>query len=692
MARKVPLERTRNIGIMAHIDAGKTTTTERILYYTGITYKIGEVHEGTATMDWMQQEQERGITITSAATTTFWKDFRINIIDTPGHVDFTAEVERSLRVLDGAVAVFCAVGGVEPQSETVWRQADKYRVPRIAFVNKMDRAGADLARAVSMMKERLGANPVLIQLPVGAEEAFIGVVDLIREKAIVYRHETLGAEFSVEEVPKEMRDEVKATRERVIEAACEADERLMEKYLNGVTPTEEEIVAGLRKGTIALRIVPVLCGTAFKNKGVQPLLDAVVDFLPAPTDIPPIVGTTLDGSTTVERPASDDAPFAALIFKIMTDSYVGQLAFFRVYSGYLESGSSVLNSGRDRSYRIGRLLKMHANKREDIKAVYAGDIAAAVGLKHVQTGDTICDEDHPVVLESMDFPDPVISVVIEPKTKSDQEKLGVALGKLTQEDPTFKVFTDPDTGQTIISGMGELHLEIVVDRLLREFNVAAGVGKPQVAYRETIRRNAEAEGRYIRQTGGRGQYGHVWLEVSPKPGAKFEFVNDIVGGTIPREYIPAVEKGVEEAMEQGPLASYPMVDVSVRLFDGSYHNVDSSEMAFKIAGSMAFKEAVRNADPVLLEPIMQVEAVVPEDYTGEVIADLNSRRGRIQGMMARGNAQVITALVPLAEMFGYATDLRSATQGRATYTMHFHQYEEAPKSVGEEVVAKVTGR
>jgi elongation factor G len=692
MARKVPLERTRNIGIMAHIDAGKTTTTERILYYTGITYKIGEVHEGTATMDWMQQEQERGITITSAATTTFWKDFRINIIDTPGHVDFTAEVERSLRVLDGAVAVFCAVGGVEPQSETVWRQADKYRVPRIAFVNKMDRTGADLARAISMMKDRLGANPVLVQLPVGAEDAFIGVVDLIREKAILYRTETLGAEFSVEEVPKEMRDEVKTTREKVIEAACEADDRLMEKYLNGVTPTQEEIVAGLRKGTIALKIVPVLCGTAFKNKGVQPLLDAVVDFLPAPTDIPPIVGTSLDGSTTVERPASDDAPFAALIFKIMTDTYVGQLAFFRVYSGYLESGSSVLNSGRDRSYRIGRLLKMHANKREDIKAVYAGDIAAAVGLKNVQTGDTICDEDQPVILESMDFPDPVISVVIEPKTKGDQEKLGVALGKLTQEDPTFKVFTDPDTGQTIISGMGELHLEIVVDRLLREFNVAAGVGKPQVAYRETIRRNAEAEGRYIRQTGGRGQYGHVWLEVSPKPGVKFEFVNDIVGGTIPREYIPATEKGIVEAMEQGPLASYPMVDVSVRLFDGSYHNVDSSEMAFKIAGSMAFKEAVRNADPVLLEPIMQVEAVVPEDYTGEVIADLNSRRGRIQGMMARGNAQVITALVPLAEMFGYATDLRSATQGRATYTMHFHQYEEAPKSVGEEVVAKVTGR
>ncbi len=692
MARIVPLERTRNIGIMAHIDAGKTTTTERILYYTGITYKIGEVHEGTATMDWMQQEQERGITITSAATTTFWRDYRINIIDTPGHVDFTAEVERSLRVLDGAVAVFCAVGGVEPQSETVWRQADKYRVPRIAFVNKMDRTGADLPRAVSMMKERLGANPVLVQLPVGAEEAFIGVVDCIREKAIIYKNDNLGAEYSVEEVPEEMRDAVTAAREKIIEAACESDDLLMEKYLHGVTPTEEEVLVGLRKGTIALKLVPVLCGTAFKNKGVQPLLDAVVAFLPAPTDIPPIVGTTLDGSTTVERSASDDAPFAALIFKIMTDPYVGQLAFFRVYSGYLESGSSVLNSGRDRSYRIGRLLKMHANKREDIKAVYAGDIAAAVGLKNVQTGDTICDEDHPVVLESMDFPDPVISVVIEPKTKGDQEKLGVALGKLTQEDPTFKVFTDPDTGQTIISGMGELHLEIVVDRLLREFNVAASVGKPQVAYRETIRRNAEAEGRYIRQTGGRGQYGHVWLEVSPKPGAKFEFVNGIVGGTIPREYIPAVEKGVAEAMEQGPLASYPMVDVSIRLFDGSYHNVDSSEMAFKIAGSMAFKEAVRKADPVLLEPIMQVEVVVPEDFTGEVISDLNSRRGRIQGMMARGNAQVITALVPLAEMFGYATDLRSATQGRATYTMHFHQYEEAPKSVGEEVVAKVTGR
>jgi elongation factor G len=692
MARKVPLEKTRNIGIMAHIDAGKTTTTERVLYYTGITYKLGEVHEGTATMDWMLQEQERGITITSAATTCFWRDYRINIIDTPGHVDFTAEVERSLRVLDGAVAVFCAVGGVEPQSETVWRQADKYRVPRIAFVNKMDRAGADLPRAVRMMKERLGASPVLIQIPIGTEEHFAGVVDLVKERAILYRDETLGAEYEVVEIPKELAEEVKAARDKLIESACEADDRLMEKYLDGVVPNEEEIRAALRKGTVALKLVPVLCGSAFKNKGVQPLLDAVVDFLPAPTDVPPIVGTYPGTSEAVERPSSDDAPFSALIFKIMTDPYVGQLAFFRVYSGFLESGSSVLNPGRDRNYRIGRLLKMHANKREDIKAVYAGDIAAAVGLKQVQTGDTICDADHPVVLESMEFPSPVISVVIEPKTKGDQDKLGVALGKLTQEDPTFKVFTDPETGQTIISGMGELHLEIVVDRLLREFNVAASVGKPQVAYRETIRSSAKAEGRYIRQTGGRGQYGHVWLEVAPKAGVKFEFVNKIVGGAIPREFIPAVENGVEEAMEQGPLASYPMVDVSVTLYDGSYHNVDSSEMAFKIAGSMAFKDAVRRADPVLLEPIMQVEAVVPEEYMGEVIADLNSRRGRIQGMMARGNAQVITALVPLAEMFGYATDLRSATQGRATYTMHFHQYEEAPKSVGEEVVAKVTGR
>ena len=677
---------------MAHIDAGKTTTTERILYYTGITYKIGEVHEGTATMDWMEQEQERGITITSAATTCIWRDYRINIIDTPGHVDFTAEVERSLRVLDGAVAVFCAVAGVEPQSETVWRQADKYGVPRIAFVNKMDRSGADFARAVHMIEDRLGAHPVPVQLPVGSEEKFVGVVDLVRQRALLYKDETLGAEFEETDVPAEMAADVQRARERMVEAACEADEPLMEKYLEGAPLESEEILAALRKGTVENKLVPVLAGSAFKNKGVQPLLDAVVDFLPAPTDVPAIVGTDASGQEQIERPSNDDAPFSALIFKIMTDPYVGQLAFFRVYSGVLESGAHVANAARDKRYRIGRLLKMHANKREDIKAVYAGDIAAAVGLRNVQTGDTIADENAPVVLESMQFPDPVISVVIEPKTKADQEKLGVALGKLTQEDPTFKVFTDPDTAQTIISGMGELHLEIVIDRLLREFNVAAAVGKPQVAYKETIRGSAKAEGRYVRQTGGRGQYGHVWLEVTANPRGKFEFVNDIVGGSVPKEYINPTESGIKEAMEQGPLASYPMVDVKVTLYDGSFHAVDSSEMAFKIAGSMAFKQAVRNADPVLLEPVMAVEVVVPEDYMGDVISDLNARRGRIQGMDPRGNTQVIKALVPLAEMFGYATDLRSATQGRATYTMHFHQYEEAPKAVGEEVVAKVTGR
>jgi elongation factor G len=692
MARKVPLSRTRNIGIMAHIDAGKTTTTERILYYTGITYKLGEVHEGTATMDWMKQEQERGITITSAATTCFWKDYRINIIDTPGHVDFTAEVERSLRVLDGAVAVFCAVGGVEPQSETVWRQADKYGVPRIALVNKMDRAGADFPRAVSMIRERLGSNPVPIQIPIGVEDKFVGVVDLIRNKAVVYKDETLGAEYELKEIPSELAVDAKQAREKLVEAACEADDVLMEKYLEGQGVSEDEILAALRKGAIELKLVPVLCGSSFKNKGVQPLLDAVVDFLPASTDVPPIVGTSVDSEEPITRLPDDNAPFSALVFKIMTDPYVGQLAFFRVYSGYLESGSYVFNPARGKTYRIGRLLKMHANKREDIKAVYAGDIAAAVGLRNVRTGDTICDPDHPVVLESMDFPEPVISVVIEPKTKADQQKLGVALSKLTQEDPTFKVFTDPDTAQTIISGMGELHLEIIVDRLLREFNVAAGVGKPQVAYKETIRATAKAEGRYIRQSGGRGQFGHVWVQVEPKPGVKFEFINKIHGGAIPKEFVPAIRNGVKEAMEQGPLASYPMVDVSVTLYDGSFHTVDSSEMAFKIAGSMAFKSAVRSADPVLLEPVMHVEVVVPEDYMGDVMGDLNSRRGRIQGMTARGNVQVITALVPLAEMFGYATDLRSATQGRATYTMHFHQYEPAPKSVGEEVVAKVTGR
>ena len=677
---------------MAHIDAGKTTTTERILYYTGITYKLGEVHEGTATMDWMEQEQERGITITSAATTCFWRDYRINIIDTPGHVDFTAEVERSLRVLDGAVAVFCAVGGVEPQSETVWHQADKYGVPRIAFVNKMDRAGADFLRAVGMIKTRLGSNAVPVQLPVGVEENFLGVIDLVRQRALLYNDETLGAEFEVADIPAELADGAREAREKMIESACEADDRLMEKYLDGEALTEDEILLALREATIQLKLVPVLVGSAFKNKGVQPLLDAVVDYLPAPTDVPPILGTLPGSSERVERPSSDEAPFSALIFKIMTDPYVGQLAFFRVYSGVLESGTHVLNAGRDKTYRIGRILKMHANKREDIKAVYAGDIAAAVGLRNVHTGDTIADQNHPVVLESMQFPDPVISVVIEPKTKADQEKLGVALAKLTQEDPTFKVFTDPDTAQTIISGMGELHLEIIVDRLLREFSVAAGVGKPQVAYKETIKKSAKAEGRYVRQTGGRGQFGHVRLEVEPNAGSGYEFVNNIIRGAIPKEFIKPTAAGIKEAMEQGPLASYPMVDLKVILYDGSFHAVDSSEIAFKIAGSMAFKDAVRKADPVLLEPVMSVEVVVPEAYMGDVIGDLNSRRGRIQGMTPRGKVQVIGSIVPLAEMFGYATDLRSATQGRATFTMHFHQYEEAPKSVGEEVVAKVTGR
>ncbi len=691
MARQLPLEKTRNIGIMAHIDAGKTTTTERVLYYTGITYKLGEVHEGTATMDWMQQEQERGITITSAATTCFWKDYRVNIIDTPGHVDFTAEVERSLRVLDGAVAVFCAVGGVEPQSEAVWRQADKYRVPRIAFVNKMDRSGADLDRTVAMIGDRLSANPVLVQIAVGAEENFAGIVDLIRMKAYIYKDETLGAEYEETGIPGELAEAAAAAREKLVEAASEADDHLMEKYLEGEAPGEDEIRRALRKGTIELSLVPVLCGSAFKNKGVQPLLDAVVDFLPAPADVPSIEGLDLEGNAIV-RKSSDEEPFAALIFKIMTDPYTGQLAFLRVYSGVLESGAHVFNSARNKASRVGRLLKMHANKREDITAVYAGDIAAAVGLKNVQTGDTISDEKNPVILESMEFPEPVIAVVIEPKTKADQDKLGVALGKLTQEDPTFKVFTDPDTAQTIISGMGELHLEIIVDRLLREFGVAASVGKPQVAYKETIRSSAKAESRYVRQTGGRGQYGHVLLEIKPNPGKKFEFDNAITRGAIPREYIRPVEAGIKEAMEQGVLAGYPMVDVKVRLYDGSFHTVDSSEVAFKIAGSMAFKEAVRNADPVLLEPVMKVEVVVPEDYMGEVINDLNSRRGKIQGMTARGSAQVIGAKVPLAEMFGYATDLRSATQGRATFTMHFGRYEEAPKSVGEEVVAKVAGR
>ena len=678
---------------MAHIDAGKTTTTERILYYTGINYKLGEVHEGTATMDWMEQEQERGITITSAATTCFWNNHRINIIDTPGHVDFTAEVERSLRVLDGAVAVFCAVGGVEPQSETVWRQADKYRVPRIAFVNKMDRPGADYQRCMDMMRSRLHANPVAIQLPLGKEDTFRGVIDLLDNKAILYLDETLGAEYKVEEVPEDYKQIVREYRDKIIEAACEADEQVFEKYVHGEAISNEELKAAIRKGTIAIKLTPVLCGSAFKNKGVQPLLDAVVGYLPSPVDIPPVQGLTTDRSKPEVRKADDKEPFSALVFKIMTDSFVGQLAFFRVYSGSLNSGSYVYNSTKQTRERIGRLLKMHANKREEIKDVYAGDIAAAVGLRHVTTGDTICDENKQILLEAMDFPEPVISVAIEPKTKADQEKMGVALGKLAQEDPTFRIHTDPDTAQTIISGMGELHLEIIVDRMMREFNVGANVGKPQVAYKETIRKKADAEGKYIRQTGGRGQYGHVRITVEPSGvGAGFVFENEIIGGSIPREYIKPIEQGIKEAMQTGVLAGYEVKDVKVSLYDGSYHEVDSSEIAFKIAGSMAFKEGCRKASPALLEPVMKVEVVLPEEHMGDVIGDLNSRRGRIEGQEARPGTQIIRALVPLSSMFGYATDLRSRTQGRATYTMHFAHYEEVPKTIADEIIARAQGR
>ena len=693
MPRTTALEKTRNIGIMAHIDAGKTTTTERILYYTGINYKLGEVHEGTATMDWMEQEQERGITITSAATTCFWNNHRINIIDTPGHVDFTAEVERSLRVLDGAVAVFCAVGGVEPQSETVWRQADKYRVPRIAFVNKMDRPGADYQRCMDMMRRRLHANPVAIQLPLGKEDTFRGVIDLLDNKAILYLDETLGAEYKVEEVPEDYKQIVREYRDKIIEAACEADEQVFEKYVHGEVISNEELKAAIRKGTIAMKLTPVLCGSAFKNKGVQPLLDAVVGYLPSPVDIPPVQGLTTDRSKPEVRKADDKEPFSALVFKIMTDSFVGQLAFFRVYSGSLNSGSYVYNSTKQTRERIGRLLKMHANKREEIKDVYAGDIAAAVGLRHVTTGDTICDENKQILLEAMDFPEPVISVAIEPKTKADQEKMGVALGKLAQEDPTFRIHTDPDTAQTIISGMGELHLEIIVDRMMREFNVGANVGKPQVAYKETIRKKADAEGKYIRQTGGRGQYGHVRITVEPSGvGAGFVFENEIIGGSIPREYIKPIEQGIKEAMQTGVLAGYEVKDVKVSLYDGSYHEVDSSEIAFKIAGSMAFKEGCRKASPALLEPVMKVEVVLPEEHMGDVIGDLNSRRGRIEGQEARPGTQIIRALVPLSSMFGYATDLRSRTQGRATYTMHFAHYEEVPKTIADEIIARAQGR
>jgi elongation factor G len=693
MARTVSLEKTRNIGIMAHIDAGKTTTTERILYYTGINYKIGEVHEGTATMDWMVQEQERGITITSAATTCLWRDHRINIIDTPGHVDFTIEVERSLRVLDGAVAVFCSVGGVEPQSETVWRQADKYRVPRLAFVNKMDRVGADFFRVVRMIEERLGARPAIVQLPIGAEDKFVGIVDLVTMKAVVWETESLGAKFHEEAIPAELKAQAEEYREKLLEAVADSDEAILDKYLEGKEITESELRAAVRAATLSLKIVPVLCGTAFRNKGVQPMLDAVVDYLPAPLDIPAVKGVEPGTVKAEERPARDDAPFAALAFKIMTDPFVGTLTFFRVYSGALASGASIYNATKSKRERVGRLLKMHANKREEIKEVYAGDIAAAVGLKTATTGDTLCDEDNPIVLESIDFPDPVISIAIEPKSKADQEKLGLSLQKLATEDPSFKVRTDEETGQTIISGMGELHLEIIVDRLLREFNVGANVGKPQVAYKETVRKIVEQQGRFIRQTGGRGQYGDVWIKLEPQPaGQGFEFVDAVKGGSIPREYIPAVEKGVKEATENGALAGYPMVDVKVTLFDGSYHDVDSSEIAFKIAGSMAFKEAARKANPVLLEPIMSVEVVVPEDFMGDVIGDISSRRGKVLGMDTRPAAQAIDARVPLAQMFGYATDLRSMTQGRATYTMQFSHYEPVPAAVAEGIIAKFDGK
>jgi elongation factor G len=697
--RTTPLERTRNIGIAAHIDAGKTTTTERILYYTGVNYKIGEVHEGTATMDWMEQEQERGITITSAATTCFWKENRINIIDTPGHVDFTAEVERSLRVLDGAVAVFDAVAGVQPQSETVWRQADKYRVPRIAFMNKMDRVGANFLHSIETMHERLNAkSAVAIQLPLGQEDKHEGIIDLVEMKAVRYLNEELGAKFEVIEIPADLLDDAKLHRDEMIhkvaEAASEAgDDHLMEKYVAGETPTVAEIKAGIRKATIAMKLFPVICGSAFKNKGVQPMLDAVVDYLPSPVDVPPTMANDPNNNgELVERPAKDDAPFSALVFKIMTDPFVGQLAFIRVYSGSMKTGDSVLNTTKGQRERIGRLLKMHANKREEIKEVYAGDIAAAVGLKNVTTGDTICDSSAPVVLESIQFPAPVISLAVEPKTKSDQEKLSSGLAKLMQEDPTFKVETDKDTGQTKISGMGELHLEIIVDRLKREFSVEANVGKPQVAYKETVRKASKAEGKYIKQTGGKGQYGHCKIELVPAPGEGFVFENDISGGSIPKEFIKPIEQGIKEATERGILAGYPVVDVKIRLYDGSYHDVDSSEMAFKIAGSMAFQDAAKKAHPVLLEPIMKVEVVTPDDYTGAVTGDLSSRRGHLEGQISRGGSQIITAMVPLSNMFGYSTDLRSRTQGRATYSMHFEKYAEAPRNVSEEVVARVTGK
>ena len=691
MARQFPLNKTRNIGIMAHIDAGKTTTTERILFYTGRVHKIGEVHDGAATMDWMVQEQERGITITSAATTCQWRDHCINIIDTPGHVDFTMEVERSLRVLDGAVAVFCSVGGVEPQSETVWRQADKYQVPRIAYINKMDRVGADFFRGMEMIKERLGANPVALQLPMGVEEKFSGIIDLIKNKAIIYTDD-MGTASKEADIPEELLEVAARYREKVIEAAAESDDELMAKYLEGEELTLDEIRKGIRAATLSVKVIPVLCGSSFKNKGVQPLLDAIVDFLPAPTDVPAIKGVNPDSNAEDVRSADDEQPFAALAFKIMADPYVGKLTFFRVYSGKLNSGSYIYNSTKGKRERVGRILRMHANHREEIGEVYSGDIVAAVGLKETVTGDTLCDEKGPIVLESMEFPEPVIDVAIEPKTKADQDKMGIALLKLAEEDPTFRMRTDPETGQTIISGMGELHLEIIVDRLLREFRVEANVGKPQVAYKETIRGKVKAEGRFVRQSGGRGQYGHVVLEIGPiEAGTGYEFTSKIVGGVIPKEYISAVDAGVREAMDNGVMAGYPMMDIGVSLLDGSYHEVDSSEMAFKIAGSIGFKNAAAKAQPVLLEPVMKLEVVVMDEYMGDVIGDLNSRRGRIEELEPRGNTQVIHALAPLSEMFGYATGLRSITQGRGTFTMQFSNYAEVPQNIAEGIVARRCG-
>jgi elongation factor G len=699
LPRKVPLSRYRNIGIMAHIDAGKTTTTERILFYTGVSHKMGEVHEGTAVMDWMEQEQERGITITSAATTCYWSgmnqqypEHRINIIDTPGHVDFTIEVERSLRVLDGAIAVFDGVSGVEPQSETVWRQANKYRVPRLAFVNKMDRVGADFLRTVRQIRERLGSNPVPVQLPLGAEDRFRGVVDLVEERLIVWDDADQGVSYRSEPIPDELRAGTAKWREHLLEAAAESSEERMNRYLETGTLSPEEIRAGIRARTLNFEVVPVLCGSAFKYKGVQAMLDAVVDYLPSPADMPAVRGRSPDDETIeIERLPSDDAPFAALAFKIATDPFVGTLTFFRTYSGVLQAGDTVYNPVKQRRERIGRLLQMHANHRNEIKEVYAGDIAAAVGLKDVTTGDTLCSEKEPIVLERMEFPEPVISIAVEPKTKADQEKMGVALQKLAQEDPSFRVRTDEESGQTIISGMGELHLEIIVDRMRREFKVETNTGRPEVAYRETIRTSVEQEGKYIRQTGGRGQYGHVWIRVEPQPAGKgYEFVNAIVGGVIPREYIPAVDKGIQEQVQNGVVAGYPVVDVKVTLFDGSYHDVDSSEVAFKIAGSQAFKEAVRRANPVLLEPVMKVEVVTPEDFMGSVIGDLNRRRGIIQGMEEAPGGRVVRAEVPLAEMFGYATDLRSMSEGRATYTMEFARYAEAPTHIAQAIIKKAS--